>query len=100
MNKDFIDSPQTPMYTVSLDYSSDDNCSSAGSSYTSAGERKETDTLKKLRQKAERQQAKLTRKSEEKKIRMEQNIPDFIPQAKGDLGVFNEDEEDQARAEE
>ena len=58
VNEEFSNSPQTPLYNVSLDYSSDDNCSSAGSSYTSAGERKETDTLKSLRLRVEHRQAK------------------------------------------
>ena len=37
------------LFRVDLDSSSDDTCSSAGSSYSSTGRRKETDALKKLR---------------------------------------------------
>ena len=67
------------MYRVNIDTSDSEYCSSAGSSYTSEGQRKETPELKRLRCTVEKRKARIAEKAKEKKEKMEHNYPELIP---------------------
>ena len=99
VNKASRPSPASPLYKVSLDSSGSEYYDS-DTSYSSNASRRETPELQSLRRKAEREKARVINKAQEKKTKWEKKFPEAVPEAKGDLSAFDEEEEDDHRAEE